>query len=73
MNWNACMFCQEVNSKLRLLMVSTMNMSDRILAASKYDQILSVHLANVSDLIAAEGRYQTHIRLYEIPSENHKD
>lgn len=59
MNRNACMFCQEVNSKLRLSMVSTLNMSGRILAASKYDQILSVHLASVSDLSAAEGRCHT--------------
>ena len=59
MKWDACMFCQEVKSKLRVSMVTTMNMSDRILAASKYDQILSVNLASVSDLIAAEGRYHT--------------
>lgn len=58
MKWDACMFCQEVNSKFKVSMVTTMNMSNRILAASKYDQNLSVHLASVSDLIA-EGRYHT--------------
>ncbi|KAL2095499.1 hypothetical protein ACEWY4_010218 [Coilia grayii] len=59
MKWDACMFCQEVNSKFKVSMVTTLNMSDRILAASKYDQVLSVQLASVSDLIAAEGRYHT--------------
>ena len=56
-NWKACMFCRDINSKLRLSSVTTLKMSNRILEASKYDQYLSVHLAGVSDLIAAEGKY----------------
>ena len=56
-NWKACMFCKNINSKLQISSVTTLKVSDRILEASKYDQYLSVHLAGVSNLIAAEGKY----------------
>ena len=56
-NWKSCMFCQDIDSKLKISSVTTLKVSDRILEASKYDQFLSIQLAGVSDLIAAEGKY----------------
>jgi len=46
------MFCQDLTSKAKISSVTTMNMSNQILEAAKYDQRLSVDLAGVSDLIA---------------------
>ena len=50
------MFCQK-SGNTKLLAVTTFKMSQQILHASKYDQILSVRLSSVHDLIASEGKY----------------
>jgi len=57
MNWEACMFCQNVHTKGKLSSVTTFKMSGQILEASRFDQTLSVRLAGVNDLIASEGKY----------------
>ena len=55
-DWNLCMFCQ-MTSRTKLSAVTTLKMSQQILDASKYDQVLSVRLSSVHDLIASEGKY----------------
>ena len=55
-DWALCMFCQKSGS-MKLSAVTTFKMSQQILNASKYDQILSVRLSSVHDLIASEGKY----------------
>ena len=55
-DWNLCMFCQ-MTSRTKLSAVTTLKMSQQILDASKYDQVLSVQLSSVHDLIASEGKY----------------
>lgn len=58
MNWDACMFCQDTSIKERLISITTLNKSDSILTASKYDPVMLARLSGVSDLMAAEGKYQ---------------
>ena len=55
-DWTLCMFCQK-SDITKLSAVTTLKMSKRIIDASKYDQILSVRLSSVNDLIATEGKY----------------
>ena len=55
-DWTLCMFCQK-SDITKLSAVTTLKMSKRIINASKYDQILSVRLSSVNDLIATEGKY----------------
>lgn len=55
-DWALCMFCQK-SGTTKLSAVTTFKMSKQILDASKYDQILSVQLSSVCDLIASEGKY----------------
>ena len=50
------MFCQ-MTSRTKLSAVTTLKMSQQILDESKYDQVLSVRLSSVHDLIASEGKY----------------
>ena len=50
------MFCQEKEGK-NLQNVITMALSDKILSMAKGDVVMHVRLANVSDLVAAEGKY----------------
>ena len=51
------MFCQK-SGNTKLSAVTTFKMSQHILDASKYDQIVvSVWLSSIHDLIASEGKY----------------
>ena len=54
-DWKQCIFCQQ--DKRESLLIQELPVSTRILGASKYDQVLSVRLACVSDLTAADGAY----------------
>lgn len=63
MEWENCMFCQVVDAKQKLSAVTTYNVSREILELAKYEHLLRVRLANVSDLIAAEGKY--HAKCYK--------
>ena len=56
MNWELCLFCQE-NCHDKLFNIATFSVSDRVLQNAKFDNLLRVRLGNVSDLIAAEGKY----------------
>ena len=55
-NWKLCIFCQQ-EKKESLHLVQELRVGKRILEASKYDQVLSVRLACVNDLTAADGAY----------------
>ena len=55
-DWELCMFCQKQNRQ-KLFNITTFSVSDMVLQNAKYDQTLRVKLGNVSDLIAAEGKY----------------
>ena len=57
MNWNLCMFCQDIHPKERLCSVMTLNTSSDILDAAKLDYNLCLRLAGINDLIAAEAKY----------------
>lgn len=56
-NWTLCIFCQSVRLKTRLISVMTKQMSDQIIEASSLDYEMSIRLAGVIDLIAAEAKY----------------
>ena len=55
-DWSLCMFCQK-QTKKQIHRVETFEKSTALLSAAKYDQILSIRFAGVSDLMAAEGCY----------------
>ena len=55
-NWETCVFCQKKEGK-NLRNVMTMALSDKILFMAEGDVVMHVSLANVSDLVAAEGKY----------------
>ena len=55
-DWELCIFCQQ-QIKQKLFNITTFSVSDMVLKNAKYDNILRVKLGNVSDLIAAEGKY----------------
>ena len=55
LDWKQCLFCQQ--DKRYSLLIQELPVSSRILDASKYDQVLIVRLACVSDLTAADGAY----------------
>jgi len=61
-NWEACMFCQHIHIKQKLISVCTFKKSNEILESARYDQVLRVRLSGVHDLIAAEGKY--HLNCY---------
>ena len=50
------MFCQTSEGK-NLGNVMTMTLSDKILSIAKQDVVMRARLANVCDLVAAEGKY----------------
>ena len=58
-DWNLCMFCQEGNDcqKGKMRNVRELGFSTKILNLSQRDTTMRVRLSNVSDLIAAEGKY----------------
>ena len=58
-DWKLCMFCQheETPKKQVLCSVTTFKMSQQILEGAKCEHSLSLRLASVNDLIAAEGKY----------------
>ena len=51
------MICQQTKAKQKLISITTLIKSQEILEAAKFDQEMSVRVAAVSDLIAAEGKY----------------
>ena len=55
-NWEICIFCQKKEGK-NLRNAMTMALSDKILFMAEGDVVMRVRLANVSDLVAAEGKY----------------
>lgn len=55
-NWETCMFCQNKEGK-NLRNVMTMALSDKISVMAEGNVVMRVRLANVSDLVAAEGKY----------------
>lgn len=65
-NWDKCIFCQSEKPKDRLVSIMTFSMSKQILESAHLHQKLSVCLAGVNDLIAAEGKYHLAcLRAYE--------
>ena len=60
-NWSLCIFCQEYKND-SLHSVESFHTSDKIIRSVPYDHNLSIILAGVSDLIAAEAKY--HLRCY---------
>ena len=55
-DWKPCIFCQQ-DKRESLHLIQELPVSSRILDASKYDQVLSVRLACVNDLTAADGAH----------------
>ena len=57
-DWKLCLFCQkEERKKETLCSVTTFRVSQQIIEEAKFDHNLSVRVAGVSDLMAAEGKY----------------
>ena len=56
LNCDLCIFCQDAKVKGTMCSVTTLKMSENILALSKFDQKAHVRPAVVSYLIAAEGK-----------------
>jgi len=56
-DWEKCMFCQNVEKNEKLHNVMTLEKSTKLLQLSKGDPIMNVRLSNVNDLVAAEGKY----------------
>ena len=56
MDSDRCMFCQD-DDRRKMHNVVTMALSDKILTMAKHDLTMRVRLANVVDLVAAEGNY----------------
>ena len=56
-NWNACLFCQDNDSKTKLSSVSTFKMTVQIITHSHFDYELNVKLSGIGDLIAQEAKY----------------
>ena len=55
-NWTFCMFWQEKGTK-SIQNVSTMELSEKMITLAQQDQVMRVRLTNISDLVAAEGKY----------------
>ena len=55
-DWERCIFCQR-SGKADLHSIMKMSVSQNIIDLSKEDYVMSVRMANVVDLIAAEGKY----------------
>ena len=62
-DWKPCMFCQdgETRPKKQTLCSVTFKMSQQILERAKSEHDLSLRLAGVNDLIAAEGKYHPNL------------
>ncbi|KAL2094651.1 hypothetical protein ACEWY4_009370 [Coilia grayii] len=58
-DWKRCLFCQdgEKSKKETLCSVMTFKVSQQIIDGAKCDHTLSVRVAGISDLIAAEAKY----------------
>ena len=57
-DWAHCILCQQ-SGKADVHNIMTMKMSQKIIDLAKEDAVMSVRMANVVDLIAAEGKYHT--------------
>jgi len=57
MDWTLCLFCQVEDSKQKTSSVCTLNMSHNICTNAKYIHEVFIRIADVNDLIAAEGCY----------------
>lgn len=58
MDWKLCIFCQkEDKDQPKTCNISTFNMSRNIISKAKYVHRVFVRIADVNDLIAAEGCY----------------
>lgn len=69
-DWKRCIFCQSTDVD-NMHRVSTMGLSDKILSHAKYDLTMRVRLADVNDLIAADGMYHLQcLVLFERKSKN---
>ena len=55
-DWNLCMFCQDTSIG-NMNIFSTMELSEKIISLAQSDLIMRVRMANVSDLVASEGKY----------------
>ena len=55
-NWEMCMFCQKMDGK-NMRNVMTTGLSEKIIAMAEQDLVMRVRLANIGDLVAAEGMY----------------
>ena len=66
---NLFISCQTFN-KDKLFNISTLSVSNRILQDSKLENTMSLRLAGVNDLIAAEGKY--HNKCLNAYTENEK-
>ena len=55
-NFELCIFCQSSNTS-GMRNVATMKLSDRLMESAKLDTVMGIRLANVVDLVAAEGKY----------------
>ena len=56
-DWQLCMFCQGTSMKQKTCTVMTKNMSNQILSAAKYVENVNIRVADVNDIMAAEGCY----------------
>lgn len=56
-DWKLCMFCQGTSIKQKTCNVMSNNMSNQILSAAKYVEHIHIRVADVNDLMAAEGCY----------------
>ena len=59
MKWNDCIFCEICDTKQKLSAVTTFKVIQHILEAAKHEHHLSIRLAGIKDLIAAEGKYHS--------------
>ena len=58
-DWNSCLFCQTKKGKEKLFEIRTFNVSNKILEKAKFVEQIHLRVADVNDLIAAEGRYHS--------------
>ena len=55
-DWNLCIFCLDASIG-NIHIFSTMELSEKIISLAQSDLIMRVRMANVSDLVASEGKY----------------
>ena len=56
-DWGVCMFCQEAGDSKNIRNVATMELSQKVISLAELDSTMHVRLANISDLVAADGKY----------------